>query len=347
MSGRGSHWIDALLPWRRLRSLGIMGMNERNADFILPFNPRSQFPLVDDKRRTKTLAIAAGIPVPELYGVVEIVHEIEDLKELVESYDDFVVKPAHGSGGEGILVVVSKGNGRYRLANGHLLDEEELDHHVANILSGMYSLGGLPDCALIEYRVDFDPLFDNVSFQGVPDIRTVVFRGVPVLAMIRLPTRMSDGKANLHQGAVGVGICLTEGKTFSGVWNEDIIDHHPDTGGRFAGLELPYWDEILALTARCQDLVGLGFLGVDIVLDRNLGPLMLEMNARPGLSIQTANKIGLLPRLRRLEAMKRIPESVEERVALAKSFAKADCASLAGAASGLGGAKGRTLGLSD
>jgi len=315
------HWKDRLLPWRRLRNLGIMGMNQRNADFILPYNPRSNFPQVDDKRLTKELAVAAGIAVPKLYAVIEIEHQIEQLQELLAPYAEFVVKPAHGSGGEGILVVAGHSNGRYRKANGRLADKDELGHHISNILSGMYSLGGRPDCALIEYRVNFDPIFSEVSYQGVPDIRTVVFRGVPVLAMIRLPTRMSDGKANLHQGAVGVGIDMADGRTFSGVWHDTMVQHHPDTGGAIAGLQIPHWDSILGLTARCQDMVGLGFIGVDIVLDRDLGPLMLEMNARPGLSIQLANKIGLLPRLDRLARMAEIPASVEERVALAKATA--------------------------
>lgn len=314
-------WSNWLFPGRRLRELGILGLNQRNADFILMYNPRKNFPLVDDKRRTKELAIASGIAVPQLYAVVEIEHQIGSLPELLGAYEEFVVKPAHGSGGEGILVIAGKVNGRYRKSNGGLADEDELGYHISNILSGMYSLGGLPDCALIEYRVDFDPIFDGVSYQGVPDIRTVVFRGVPVQAMIRLPTRMSDGKANLHQGAVGVGIDLATGRTFGGAWHEDTIDHHPDTGARIADLVIPHWDQILALTARCYDLVGLGYIGVDIVLDKTLGPLMLEINARPGLSIQLANKQGILPRLRRLESMKEIPASVEERIALAKSLA--------------------------
>ncbi len=313
-------WLNLLSPGQRLRELGIMGMNRRNADYILLYNPRRNFPLVDDKRRTKELALAAGIAVPKLYAVIEIEHQVDGLPQLLAPYEEFVVKPAHGSGGEGILVVTGTVNGRYRRANGLLEDEDDLKYHISNILSGMYSLGGLPDCALIEYRVDFDPIFDGVSYRGVPDIRTVVFRGVPVLAMIRLPTRLSDGKANLHQGAVGVGINLASGQTTCGVWHNDTIDHHPDTGGMITGLKIPHWDQILGLTARCHDLVGLGYIGVDIVLDRTLGPLMLEINARPGLSIQIANGLGLLPRLRKIEALKNIPDSIQERVALAKSL---------------------------
>ena len=315
------HWQNFFAFGKKLRKLGMLGMNQRNADFILLYNPRKNFPFVDDKRRTKELALAAGIAVPELYAVIEIEHQVDALPEMLAPYEEFVIKPAHGSGGEGILVVRGKVNGRYRKSSGILADEDDLKFHISNILSGMFSLGGLPDCALVEYCVDFDPIFDGVSYQGVPDIRTVVFRGVPVLAMLRLPTRLSDGRANLHQGSVGVGIDLASGITTCGILHDDTVELHPDTGGAITGLEIPHWDQILSLTARCYDLAGLGYIGVDIVLDRTKGPLMLEINARPGLSIQLANRQGLLPRLRRLEAIASIPASIEERIALAKSLA--------------------------
>lgn len=315
-------WPDLLSLPRRLREQGILGLNERNADFIMPYNPRQHYPLVDDKRLTKALAIRAGIAVPKLYGVLEIEHQINGLPAVLAPHEEFVIKPAHGSGGEGILVIVGQVNGRYRKANGLLVDEEELGYHISNILSGMYSLGGRPDCALIEYRVDFDPIFADVSYQGVPDIRTIVFRGVPVQAMIRLPTRLSEGRANLHQGAIGVGIQLASGITCcGGVLQETAVETHPDTGGPLAGLSIPHWDEILTMTAQCADLAPLAYIGVDIVLDRTLGPLMLELNARPGLSIQLANRQGMLPCLRYLEALPNIPDSVAERVALAKQLA--------------------------
>jgi len=310
----GGEW----LPWRRLRACGIMGMNERNGDFILRYNPRRLFPLVDDKRKTKAIALAAGIPVPDLYGVVEIEHQIADLRDQLSPYEDFVIKPAHGSGGEGVLVIAGRVNDAYRRASGSVASEDDLGHHISNILSGMYSLGGVPDCALIEYRVKFDPIFADICYLGVPDIRTIVFRGIPMMAMLRLPTRASDGKANLHQGAIGVGIDLATGRTFSGVWHENMVGEHPDTGSEIEGVAIPHWDDILALTARCHDLVGLGYLGVDIVLDRDLGPLMLEMNARPGLAIQLANRAGLLKRLRAVEGLSSVPGTLAERVELAK-----------------------------
>lgn len=309
---------DRLLPWRRLKAQGILGMNKRNGDFIAAYNKRSLYPLVDDKVKTKQLAVANGVAVPKLYAVVEIEKQIRNISRQLEQYDDFVVKPSHGSGGEGILVISNRVQGGYRKSSGEIINKQVFKHHISNILSGMYSLGGLPDTALIEQRVVFDPVFADVSYQGVPDVRTIVFRGTPVMAMIRLPTRMSDGKANLHQGAIGVGIDLKTGKTFSGVWYEQIVSQHPDTGASIIGLQIPGWDTILELTAHCYDMVGLGYIGVDIVLDRHSGPLMLEINARPGLSIQIANRCGLLTRLEKIEAMTTIPDSIEDRVALAK-----------------------------
>jgi alpha-L-glutamate ligase-like protein len=117
------------------------------------------------------------------------------------------------------------------------------------------------------------------------------------MAMVRLPTRASDGKANLHQGAVGAGVDISTGKTLNGVLGNLPVDEHPDTGALIAGLEIPSWDVILESSARGYEVTGLGYLGVDMVIDEDRGPLILEMNARPGLNIQIANGCGLKDRL--------------------------------------------------
>ena len=46
---------------RRLREAGVLGLNERNAEFIMRLNPRRLYPRVDDKAITKELAIANGM----------------------------------------------------------------------------------------------------------------------------------------------------------------------------------------------------------------------------------------------------------------------------------------------
>jgi len=303
---------------KKLAQAGVLGLNQRNAEYTLWHNPRHMFPLVDDKLTTKSLAQQAGMAVPPLYGVIEIQHQVRELAALLTPYQDFVIKPAQGSCGDGILVVTGRRNKRYRKVNGQLITQEDLDHHVSNALSGLYSLGGHPDRVLIEYRVQFDPIFEAISFQGVPDIRIIVFLGVPVMAMVRLPTRMSDGKANLHQGAIGAGIDLHTGKTLTGVWQNEIVTEHPDTEHSITDVQVPEWDKLLDLAARSYALTGLGYQGVDLVLDKDKGPLILELNARPGLNIQVANRAGLLTRLQLVERHASRLKTVEDRITFSK-----------------------------
>ena len=81
---------------------------------------------------------------------------------------------------------------------------------------------------------------------------------------------------------------------------------------------MPWWDEILLLAARCYEVTQLGYLGADVVLDKDHGPMILELNARPGLAIQTANGQGLHTRLREIESLDRDWKSPQERVAWAQ-----------------------------
>ncbi len=306
---------------RKLREAGVIGINMRNRGYVMARNPRRLYSLVDDKVQTKRLAIAAGIAVPELFGLVSSVHAARDFEQCVEGQQDFVIKPAHGSGGKGILVVVGRRRDTYIKGDGTLLSKEEIIHHIENVLGGVYSLGGHPDQAIIEYRVRFDPVFESVSYRGVPDIRVLVYRGVPAMAMLRLPTRRSDGRANLHQGAVGVGVNLATGDTTLAVFNDKRILEHPDFGTPLAGLKIPHWDDLVVLAARCQELAPLGYLGVDMVLDAELGPLVLELNARPGLGIQIANGRGLRGIFDAIDRADPLPAEALQRATLAREIA--------------------------
>jgi alpha-L-glutamate ligase-like protein len=312
---------------RKLREAGVLGLNERNAEFIMRLNPRRLYPRVDDKALTKELALEAGMPVPDLYGIIDNQGDIRRFAEIVADYDSFVVKPAQGSGGEGILVITGRSKRKrdsFRLSSGVLITEDEIAHHISNIVSGQYSLSGTLDKAMIEYCVHFDPIFAEVSYQGVPDIRVIVYRGYPAMAMVRLPTRASDGKANLHQGAVGAGVDIARGMTLTGVLRNDLVEEHPDTGALIAGLEIPQWDFILESAARGYEVTGLGYLGVDMVIDADRGPLILEMNARPGLNIQIANGTGLSDRINRIEEIYESKAAPAERASIARREFSAD-----------------------
>ncbi len=280
----------------KLKKLGILGMNKRNIHYIGAHNDRKYYSLVDNKLKTKIVAQNAGIAVPKLIKTIERQSQLRHLKEMLEGIDGFVLKPSQGSGGKGILVIVKREGDEFIKANGQRLALRDIQRDISNILSGLYSLGGKPDVAMLETLVEFDPIFDRYSYEGVPDIRVITYRGYPAMAMLRCSTRESDGKANLHQGAVGVGLDIATGKALFAVQHGSPVTHHPDTGYDFSELEIPHWEKILTLAASCYEVTHLGYLGVDIVLDKNLGPLILELNARPGLAIQIANRTGAVKR---------------------------------------------------
>jgi alpha-L-glutamate ligase-like protein len=287
-----------LISPRSLRSLGIVGMNQRNIGFIGKHNKRSNYRLVDDKLLTKKIAIEKGnIPVPELYGVVEYLFEIESFLDELQQRDGFVIKPVQGSGGKGILVVIGRHGENFIKSSGVEINDSDIRHHITNTLAGLYSLGGRNDRAMVEGLIDFDSSLKKYSYEGVPDIRVIVFQGVPLMAMMRCATHKSDGKANLHQGAVGVGLDIATGQSLCAVQNGVLVTEHPDTGAVFSELRVPHWDKLIELAASCNQMTGLGYIGADIVLDRTSGPMLLELNARPGLAIQVANQAGLMHRM--------------------------------------------------
>ncbi len=314
-----------LNPAHWLRDAGILGLNRRNAEYIMRYNRRSAYPLVDDKVLTKRLAEEYSIPTPLLYHVIEYHGDMAGLKDALAGQRNFVVKPARGAGGSGIVLIHERTETGFIKQNGEAISWTDLTYHISDILSGIHSLGGLEDRAFIEALIHPDPVFDTVNYNGVPDIRIIAYRGVPVMGMLRLPTRASDGKANLHRGAVGVGIDICKGTTLTGVHGSGIVTHHPDTGHPLTGIPVPHWDTMLAIAARASNMTRLGYLGVDLVIDREKGPMLLEMNARPGLQIQIANRMGLRRRLELIEqATEDIFETVETRVSWAQQTFQAD-----------------------
>ena len=287
---------------RALRRFGVLGINRRNFDYVQCWNPRAAYPEVDDKVRTKQLAQTAGVPTPELYGVLSEMHELRELPELLEGRDSFVMKPARGAQGNGILVVNGRDDEGWLRPNGTRVGIDDLRFRASEILSGLFSLGGQADHAILEECLTVHPALAAMSFGGVPDLRVIVYRGLPVMAMLRLPTRASDGRANLHQGAVGVGVDLRTGRTTRAAVGSREIEEHPDTGAPLQGVPAPGFDGVLLRATRLAMASRLGYIGVDLVIDERRGPVVLELNARPGLAIQVVNHQGLLPSLEAIDA---------------------------------------------
>jgi alpha-L-glutamate ligase-like protein len=306
---------------KRLKALGILGMNRRNAACILDHNPRSKYPLVDDKMRLHRLCATIGVPTPQVYAEIDSFGTLPRLNELLGGRGDFVVKPNRGSAGRGILVLTGRDGDGFRRHNGERLGLDSLQQHLSDILSGMYSLGGQPDSALIQQRIRLHPTFEAITYKGIPDVRVILYRNEPAMAMLRLPTKESNGRANLHQGGIGTGIDLETGITHHAVQRNRLVSKHPDTGRPVVGMRMPFWDEVIRLSRRVSEAVGLGYIGVDVVIDADGGPMLLEANARPGLAIQIANGQGLTPRLEAIDdrlarrgglKVYSVPETVEQ-----------------------------------
>ena len=307
-------YISMFAAPEQLRQRGVLGMNARNYFVISKHNKRSLYPLVDDKVQTKKLANSIDINTPRMIGVIEHQYEVKDLLQIVSGHSEFVIKPAHGSQGKGVLVIKQYADGVFITTSGKRLTFNDVYQHISNLLSGLYSLGGQYDVALIEELVHFSDAFQNFSYQGIPDVRLIVYKGYPIMAMMRLATKESDGRANLHQGAVGVGLDMRTGKAVQAVSHNLPIAIHPDTNADLMTLQVPYWREHLMIGAQAYEMTGLGYLGADIVLDKERGPMMLELNARPGLAVQIANGRGLKEVIKNVEKYYPKNLTAEQRV---------------------------------
>lgn len=299
-------------------SRNILGMNARNFLYIRRYNSSDAKKIADDKLETKNTLIQNGIKTPNLFSIF---YDRDSIKNYV--WQDlpergFVIKPARGYAGAGILPIRKWDGETATTASGQTYTIKQLESHILDILEGAYSLKFLPDNAFIEERLHPHPFFKKLTGFGIPDLRVIVFNRIPVMAMIRLSTEESHGKANLHQGAIGFGIDIRTGITTHAILYDQQVLYIPNTKIKTRGIKIPNWEQVLLLASRAQEISGLGYAGIDIVFDGQEGPMVLEINARPGLSIQNANRASLRSRLERVENI--IIPTPERGVEIAKNL---------------------------
>lgn len=275
----------------------VLGLNERNLTYVNELNDPSLIELANDKVRAKQALERHGIPVPETLAIAREFSDIAQLEEQLGTWDGFAVKPANGRRGNGILVVVSREGADFRLASGKRISRDDLLHHCREITQGTFSMGGTRDLVLLEALIEPEAVLHTLAPAGIADIRIILHRGDATNAMLRLPTAASNGKANLHQGAIGVAVDLVSGETLAARQNGRVMTHHPESGKALAGVHLPHWARIVSIAHRCYRAIPLGYMGVDVCIDRKRGPMVLEVNARPGLEIQNVQGAGLKPML--------------------------------------------------
>ena len=259
----------------------VLGMNRRNLELIMKGNPRDKRLVVDDKLVCKEILDHAGIPVPPNLCMVSNRKDIKPALDQIDDEGQAAIKPARGLGGQGLMIVR-----RY--------DPQAIRFHLAAILNGAFSAQGNEDRAVIEpLLVDTPRLWAIHGGAGLSDLRIIAAKGVPLMAMLRLPCRESGGAANLHAGGLGVGVDMATGITTHGISHGRQVTSHPDTGRPLAGYQVPYWSQCCDIAGQMNQLFSLAYIGLDLVVDRERGLMVLEVNARPGLAVQLANGHGL------------------------------------------------------
>ena len=136
------------------------------------------------------------------------------------------------------------------------MTDQELREHIEDILDGKFSLKGRLDTAFFEQILHSHHCFAKFRPAGLPDLRIIVFNLVPVMAMARIPTANSDGKANIHLGGIGIGIDIAKGTTTYAAQYHGMIEELPH-GGSPAGHQIPYWDEILLICSQIQQITNI------------------------------------------------------------------------------------------
>jgi alpha-L-glutamate ligase-like protein len=277
----------------------VLGMNARNQLYV-PLNPKRARSICHSKFATKILLLNEGIPTPEVYGILATIEDVNDF-DWQHLEKNFVIKPTNGHAGKGVVAFVKKSRHVWVDVVNKRWTEEDLKLHCFDILEGQYSSHGASPKVIIEERVVPHPELTKYSYKGTPDLRVLVFNSVPVMAYLRLPTKESEGRANQSQGALGVGIDIGTGlTTHAAAHKTQLIKYLPGTKIELKGIQIPFWNEILLTAVEASNAAHLVYGGVDLFIHEEKGPMVVELNYRPGLSIQIANQAGLRKRLERI-----------------------------------------------
>ncbi|MBL4606623.1 MAG: hypothetical protein JKY01_02195 [Pseudomonadales bacterium] len=273
----------------------ILGLNERNRELIYKENDKALLLLAADKLRTKEILKNEGVPCPETWSVCRSYAEIDSFLSVILNKQNFVIKPNNGSRGNGIIVIAQHNHDGFITTSGKALTNAAIRQHISEILSGSFSQSGQADVVYIEPIIRQHEFLQSIADRGLSDIRIILRDGQVLSAMLRAPTIKSDGKSNLHQGAIGVSVNIKTGELIRAAVNGREITTHPDSNLKFDGIYVPFWDQIKEMSTKCYNAIPLGYMGVDVCIDTDRGPLILEVNGRPGLEIQNVQNSGLLP----------------------------------------------------
>lgn len=300
-------------------------MNQRNNIYVKEFNPDRGIRLANNKEQTKKFLSQRSIPVPKTFIHIKTRQEWFHFDAWELPVKSFVVKPNKGSKWQGIFVVndyrkreniqtkkttLGKINlyekqiedfGYEFSIGGKRINEIDFKKKAGGIFQGLFSSLGKPDTMLVEDKLIPWAEFELFCQYGLADLRIIMFNLVPVIAMLRVPTKESGGKANLAQGGIGLGVDVVTGKINTLYWQgKSYTSAFPEEWSQFKNKKIPYRQEILEYSANAQYFVNSWYLGMDWVVTSKW-PKLLEINARAWLEIQNITGKSLLNIMKKIE----------------------------------------------
>lgn len=280
----------------------ILGMNARQLIYG-KLNSATARQFCASKYATKVLLENKHIPTAKIFAILTTYEDVNQFEwEHLEK--NFVIKPTNGNAGKGVVIFKTQQSDKQHWVDtlGKVWSLDEIKFHCFDILEGQYSTYGVNHHVIVEERVPIHGTFYKYTTKGTPDVRVIVFNHVPIMSYIRIPTEESGGRANLDQGAIGVGIDMATGVTTHAIIGKGTpIQYLPGTKKKLSGFRIPHWKDVLTIAVKTADAAGLMYCAIDLFIHEEQGPMVVELNANPGLSIQIANRAGLRRRLERVQ----------------------------------------------
>jgi len=243
----------------------LLGQNARNLNYILEHNDEDSKILADSKLKTKDFLSKKWISVSPSIAIVKDIIELDSF-DFFSLPLPFVIKPNQWYWGKWIIIIDKIEDEFFIWNDNTKYSQLDLKKHSEEILQWFYSLSWNRDKVIFERKIVLHHSIELLWKFWLPDVRIIVFNLVPVMAMLRVPTQNSKWKANLHMWACWVWIDIWTwkltninqfGKSIKSIpWIWDVRN-----------IELPFWQEILLLASKVQNVTSIWYVWCDIVLD--------------------------------------------------------------------------------
>jgi hypothetical protein len=255
--------------------------------------------LLDDKHTFKDIVEAWDIPTPRTVLAIRTGRVFDSRGTLTEAgtVDEhlfaehqrrLVLKPASfGSGGKGIAVF-------------HRIDGRYSDTNGVDLAATVWELARRRQSWLLEEHIEQCPETAMPHPASVNSLRVMTWlhprsgpRVIYTMLKCGVAGRPTD---NAHTDGLYVRV-HADGSLDSTAWDEQLKPHraHPDTGFRFASGSIPHIGAVHAVAMRCADAFpSLTFAGWDVAVTP-AGPLVIEGNSSPGLTIIQRTYGGMAP----------------------------------------------------